>query len=415
MDRPVSDEYKRKIIFKQFRLILIAVITLTLITLFLKNVFVPSVSLSKITVGIPDRGDLQTTIQGSGIVVPAYEEIITSPFRSNILKIPKSPGNKVTTGDTLLILDNKLAENELNMLNNELVLQKIRIEKLKIELQQLREDFEFSRKIKEIMVENTRLAYEAEVTLNKMGGSPAYNVKKALTEWEISKLEYDQSKYNFNNQVNAGENGIQELETEISILKNKIVKAEDLVDLAYVRAPFNGTLSWIVDQPGATITEGQEIARVADFSSYKIKGTISNSWAGSVMTGQKVLIRNQSKNLSGFIENIKPSVSQGMMECQVKIEEGDISDLRPEQQLEIRVIVSYKENVIRIPNGPYYTDRGYKEMFIIKGNKALRTRVLLGDSNFDYVEVREGLNEGEKVILTDLEEKFTRDEIRVRK
>ena len=179
------------------------------------------------------------------------------------------------------------------MLTNELDLQNIRIDKLKIELQQLREDFEFSRKIKEIKVENARLAYEAEVTLNKMGGSPAYNVKKAKTDWDIEQLENSQAQYNFNNQVNARNNGIRELETEINIQKNKIVKAKDLVDQAYVKAPFHGDLSWVIDQPGASVSEGQQIARVADFSSYKLKGTISNAWAGRVVTGQKVDIRNQ--------------------------------------------------------------------------------------------------------------------------
>ncbi len=146
------------------------------------------------------------------------------------------------------------------------------------------------------------LTYEAEATLNKMGGSPAYNVKKAKTEWEISQLESDQAKYNFNNEVNAKKNGIQELETEISILNNKIVKAKDLVDQAYVKAPFNGDLSWIVDQPGATISEGQEVARVADFSSYKLKGTISNAWAGRIITGQKVLIRDQGRSLQAQLK-----------------------------------------------------------------------------------------------------------------
>ncbi len=58
--------------------------------------------------------------------------------------------------------------------------------------------------------------------------------------------------------------------------------------------------------------------------------------------------------------------------------------------------------------------RGYKKMFVIRGNKAYRTEVLLGDANFDYVEVLEGLKEGDKVILTDIDEKYTRDEIRVR-
>ena len=415
MDRPVSIEHKRKLLIRQIGVVSIIIIVPLLIVLFLKSVFIPGVSLSQVATGISDKGDIQITVQGSGTVIPAYEEIITSPFKSNIVKIIKNPGDKVFPKDTLLILNNKLAENDLNLLTNELALENIRIDKLKIELQQLREDFEFSRKIKEIKVENARLEYDGEVTLNKMGGSPASDVKKAKTAWEIEQLENSQAQYNFNNQVNSRNNGIRELETEINIEKNKIIKAKDLVDQAYVKAPFHGDLSWVIDQPGASVSEGQQIARVADFSSYKLKGTISNAWAGRVVSGQEVDIRNQDKDLKGTIENIMPAITQGMMECIIRIDKGDITNLRPAQQLEIRVIISKKDKVLRLPNGPYYKDRGYKEMYVVRGNKAYRTKILLGDSNFDYVEVLEGLKEGEKVILTDIGEKYTREEIKVKK
>jgi HlyD family secretion protein len=415
MDRPLSKEHKRKMLFRQIsKLSLIIIVPLT-ITLFLKSAFIPSVSLAQVTTAISEKGNIQITVQGSGIVIPAYEELITSPFRSNVIRIIKKPGDKLSAGDTLLVLNNKLAENDLDLLKNQFELQMIRIEKLKIELQQLKEDYEFSSKIKGIRVENSRLAYEAEVALNKIGGSPAYNVKKVKTEWEIEQLEFNQAQYNFNNKVNSNNNSIRELETEINILNNKIVKAKDLVDQAYVRAPFKGDLSYILDQTGASVTEGQEIARIADFSSYRLKGTISNAWAGRIVTGQNVLVRNQGKNLSGTIENIMPAVSQGMMECLIRLDQGDFTSLRPDQQLEIRVVISYKDNVIRLQNGPYYKDRGYKEMYIIRDKKAFRTKILLGDANFDWVEITEGLKEGEKVILSDIEEKYTRDEIRVRK
>jgi HlyD family secretion protein len=415
MDRPVSKEHKRKLLIRQIGVISIIIFVPLLIILFMKSVFISSVSISQVATGITDKGDIQITVQGSGNVIPAYEEIITSPFRSNIMKIIKKPGDKVFPKDTLLILNNKLAENDLNMLTNELDLENIRIDKLKIELQQLREDFEFSRKIKEIKVENARLEYEGEVTLNKMGGSPASNVKKAKTAWDIEQLENSQAQYNFNNQVNSRNNGIRELETEINIQKNKIIKAKDLVDHAYVKAPFHGDLSWVIDQPGASVSEGQQIARIADFSTYKLKGTISNAWAGRVVSGQEVDVRNQDKNLKGTIENIMPAITQGMMECIIRIDKGDITNLRPAQQLEIRVIISKKDKVLRLPNGPYYKDRGYKEMYVVRGSKAYRTKILFGDSNFDYVEVLEGLKEGEKVILTDIGEKYTREVIKVRK
>lgn len=415
MDRPVSKEFKRKIILKQSYILLIVFAFLALIVIFLKNVFVPGVSLSQVSVAKVETGNIQITVQGSGTVIPVYEEIISAPFRSSIVKIIKKPGDKVKPLDTLLVLDNKLASNDLDMLKNELDLQNIRIEKLKIELQQLKEDFEFSSKIKEIKMENAKLNYIGEQELNKIGGSPAYTVKKAKTDWEIEQLEYDQSKFSFNNQVNARNNGIHELEMEINIQKNKIIKAKDLVDKAYVKAPFAGDLSWIIDQPGASVTEGQQIARVADFSGYKLKGNISNSWSGRVGPGQKVEVRNQGRTLKGVIENIMPAVSQGMMECLIRIESGDISTLRPSQELEIRVIISFKDKILRLPNGPYYKDRGYKVMYVVRGNKAYRTNVLLGDSNFDYVEVLDGVKEGESVIITDVEDKYSREEIKVHK
>jgi HlyD family secretion protein len=415
MDRPLSREQKRKILIRQISFMSLIVIVPLLLILLFKTVFNQSVSLSQITSAVAERGNIQITIQGSGIVIPAYEEIITSPFRSNVLKILSSPGTKVKQGEVLILLDNKLADNELSMLRNELDLKNIRIDKLKIELQQIREDFDFSRQIKEIRVENARLAYEAEKALNKMGGSPAYNVKKAMTEWEIEKLENNQALYNYNNQVSSRNNGIRELETEINIQKNKIVKAEEIVKMAFVKAPFDGDLSWIVSQPGATVSEGQEIARVADLSHFKLKGNLSNSYAGRVSAGQKVEVRNQGKILLGEIENIMPAVTQGMMECLISLDEGNNSLLRTDQQVEIRVITSYKDDILRIPNGTYYKDRGYKEMYIIRGKKAYRTKILLGDANFDYVEVHDGLKEGENVILSDISEKYTREVIKVRK
>ena len=413
MDQPLSKTYKRKKLVKSAGWISLIVIIPLLMLFFFRYAFTEEISLSKVDIASARRGDIQITVQGSGLVIPAYEETITGPFRSYVRKIVKSPGAKVSIGDTLLILDNKLAENDLDLLKNELDLKTIRIEKLRIELQQIKEDHAFRDAIKNISVLNLKLAFEAESTLNKMGGSPMYNVRKARSEWDIAKLESDQLKYNFKNEVDSRNNSIRELETEIRILKNKIISSKDLVDHAIVRAPFQGSLSWIIDKAGATVADGQEIARIADFSTYKLKGSASSAWLGKIATGQKVEVRNQGMSFSGTIENILPAVNLGMVEFIIRLDEGDISTLRPEQQVEVRVVTSFKQNVLMLPNGQYYTDRGYKDMYLIRDNKAYRTRVLLGEANFNNVEVVDGLAEGDKLILTDIGERFKNNEIRV--
>jgi len=401
-------------LIRQISVTSLIVIVPVLLLLFLRSVLTPSVSLAKVLTATVDKGNLEITVQGSGVVIPNYEEIITSPFRANVVRILKTPGIKVERGDTLLILNNELAVNDLNKLNNELQLKEIQKEKLKIAIKEAEQDFGISKQIREIRIENLKSAYEAEDYLYKRGGSTPDIVKKAKTEWDIAILELKQALFNIENQMNAREAGIRELETEILIQKNRITEAKSLVDQALVKSPFSGSLSSIINQPGVMISEGQEIARVADFSRYRIKGNVSNSWAGKVMAGQSVLIKDRDKMLRGTLENIMPSVSEGMMECMIRIDEGDVSNLRPNQQLEIRVVVSFRDDVLRLPNGTYYKDRGNRIMYVVRGNKAYRTKVLLGDASFDFVEVVSGLENGDKVILTDVSEKQEKEEIKVR-
>ncbi len=414
MDRPVSKSHKRKVVIRQLAFASLIIIIPLIIILFLKGAFTPVITLSGVVTANVDQGNLQITVQGSGIVIPNYEEVINAPFRSKVLKITKTPGASVNTGDTLLVLDNEMASNDLNRLQNEMELKGIQKDKLKIQIKEMEDDFDISRQIKEIRVENLKSAYEAEVYLNKRGGSTKDVIRKAKTEWDISVLELSQAVNNYANRLKASEAGLRELETEIRIKKNDIIEARNLVDLAYVRAPFPGSLSSLLSQPGAMISEGQEIARIADYTRYRIKGTVSNSWVGKIAVGQTVLIRDKEKMLTGKLENILPSVNEGMMECLIGLDEGDLTNLRPNQQLEIRVVISFKDEVLRLPNGSYYKERGSKTMYVVRGSKAIRTKVILGEANFDFVEVVSGLEKGDQVILTDLAEKYDYEEMGVR-
>jgi len=317
-------------------------------------------------------------------------------------------------GDTLMILDNEIAVNELNRLRNEMELMIIRKERQETELIQIIEDFIISKEIKELKIKGLQSNYDNERKLNDIGGAPKEVVVKAEADLKIARLELKQAVIKHKNNVSSRKSSLREIETEIRIQKTLMKDADLIVSQAYVKAPFDGDLSLINDNPGVMVNEGQEIARIADYSKYKLSGTVSNSWTGRVQTGQRVIIRNKENTLAGKIESIAPSVADGMLEFVIRIESGNIENLRPNQQLEIRVVLSYKDDVLRIPNGYYYTDRGFKEMFIIRDGKAYRTKVLLGDANFDYVEILEGLEDGDEVIIDEISKRYERDELKIK-
>ena len=61
-----------------------------------------------------------------------------------------------------------------------------------------------------------------------------------------------------------------------------------------------------------------------------------------------------------------------------------------------------KDDVLRIANSSYYVGKGEYELFVVNGNQLLKRKVQLGDSNFEYVEVVCGLQEGDQVIVSDM-------------
>lgn len=69
---------------------------------------------------------------------------------------------------------------------------------------------------------------------------------------------------------------------------------------------------------------------------------------------------------------------------------------------DVYVMNAVKDDVLRIANSSYYVGKGEYELFVVNGNQLLKRKVQLGDSNFEYVEVVSGLQEGDQVIVSDM-------------
>ncbi len=414
MDSPVPKKYKRKLLAKNIGLVSLIIIVPMCIVLFIKITIAPSISQTNLPIGIVDMGSLEITASGSGVIMPNYEEVLTAPFQSKILKVNKTPGTFVNMGDTLLTLDSKSAEEHYNSLKNELELKTIQHKKLSIQIRESEEDFAISKQIREIRIENLKAAYEAEAYLSKLGGSTKELVKKASTQWEIAELELTQAVGNYKNHMETSQVSLKELETIIRIQKEAVDESYGTIRKALLIAPFSGILSFLMTQNGARISEGQELARIADISKYRIKGYISNVWMGRVHPGQRVLIRNRGQVSFGAVDNVMTSLDNGLIECDIRIDDSDLSNFRPNLQVDIRIVVSEKEQSMRLPNGVFYKTPGKKVLYVIKGNKAIRTNVNLGEANFDYVEVVSGLDTGDQVVLRDIAEKYDRQELKVK-
>ena len=120
MDRQISKEEQRRAKIKKMLPYIIGGAVVVILSVVLMVVMRASVSRSDLMLATVDTGSIQTSITGSGKVVPAFEEIITSPISTRVVEVYCKAGDSVDVGTPLLRLDLQSTETELNKLKDQI-------------------------------------------------------------------------------------------------------------------------------------------------------------------------------------------------------------------------------------------------------------------------------------------------------
>jgi HlyD family secretion protein len=127
-----------------------------------------------------------------------------------------------------------------------------------------------------------------------------------------------------------------------------------------------------------------------------------------------VKIRINETNLTGIISSIKPTIENGIINFIVELDDKTNELLRSNLRVDVFVITSSKTDVVRVENGPFINGSGRQDIFVIDDDTAYRRTVIIGDTNFDWAEIESGLEPGEKVIITNMEDHLHQTEVRIK-
>ena len=87
----------------------------------------------------------------------------------------------------------------------------------------------------------------------------------------------------------------------------------------------------------------------------------------------------------------------------VELEDSRNKRLRSGLKTDVHILYAVRDDIMRIKNGVYYMGKGDYELFVSNSdNEIVKRKVKLGESNYEYVEVEEGLKPGDKVVVSDM-------------
>lgn len=375
-----------------------------------------SVSREDLMIATVDTGTIETTVTGSGAVVPAFEEIINSPINSRIIEVYCKAGDSVDVDTPLLRLDLQSTETELNKLKDQIEIKNYELEQQKVNNSTRVSDLTMQVKVKEMAVNRLEVELRNERYLDSLGSGTGDRVRQAELAYNTGRLELEQMRQQLANERKVTDAGLNVKNLDINIARKNLGEMSRTLDDAQIKAPRKATLTFINDQIGQKVSEGEKIAIISDLSHFKVDGEIADAYGDRVRVGSKAVVRvGRKERMDGTVSNVTPLSRNGVISFTVRLDNDADRRLRSGLRTDVYIMCDVMEDVRRIKNGSYYTGPGTYELFVFNGNDELvRRSVRLGDSNFEFVEVVDGLKEGDRVVVSDMKRFINSTSVKVK-
>ncbi len=404
MDKAIDPQVHKQKRNKLFRNVAVTVAVFGLSLFGINKLLSPSVERIDVRIAKVEMGEVSTGISASGVVVPRFEQLITSPLNSRIKKLFIKVGTPVTAGDAILQLDSEQVVIALDKLNDQLALKAVEKKALQQNQQRQLRQLHSNKELLEIDLASHKVKLSRYQILFKDNTVSELDVNSAELVVKKSKIQIRQLNSQMQDIKQQTTTDIERNMLEAQILTQQHKEQQQLLEHSIVRAPYDGILTSLTEQLGKSISKGETLASVANLTSYRINGTMSDLYMQKVVSGQQVKVTLGTELVFGRVSQVLPSVSNGSMQIQVELNEPNLAGLRPNLQVDLEVVTEHTSGSLRVKNGVVFNGGKIQEVFVLRDGIATRQQVKIGMSNTKFVQLLQGVEAGDEIIVSDMRE-----------
>ncbi len=377
----------------------------------------PTVERATVWVDTVKRGSMVRQVRGLGTLVPEDTRWLPATTEGRVERIVLRPGAHVTADSVILVMTNPQVEQEAIKARLALQAAQANLENLRVQLQN------------ELL---TQQAAAATVSADYTQARLQAEVNEELAKEQlISELVRKQSQVRAEELKTRNEIELQRLASARESIEARIRVQQAAVDQAravaalyesrlaalQVRPGFAGVLQQVPVEVGQQVAPGQNLARVADPGRLKAELRIAETQAKDIEIGQPALIDTRNGIIEGRVSRKDPAAVNGTVTVDValtgSLPRGAVPDLSVDGTIELERL----ENVLYVGRPAFGQELSTVGLFKLAGDEsgeAQRTQVKLGVSSVNTIEVKEGLNVGDQVVLSDMSAWDAFDRVRLR-
>lgn len=317
----------------------------------------------------PSRGRIVAYLSTEGTIEAKTKKdyFLSSPTK--VLKINVKVGDSVKKG-------NILVEIETQDLSSQLKAAELQYDSAKLQLEALKKQRD--------SIKNTQ----------------SNNIPQGTQNSLIQGMQ--QSVSNVDDQIKLQENQVEIAKLNLQTIKNNISKQQ-----RYIKADFDGIVTALNVTEGTPAPLQMPVLTLEDLSALRVAANINQYDVFSIKEGQEAEVKFSDISARGRVETIEPSATKVMtaagadtvIKAYIEIT-GDRGRLMPGFDVDINIIGTIKDNILKVPIEAIITDKeGNETLYIIENNIAKLKNIKTGVSSDTEIEILEGITEKDKVIL----------------
>lgn len=408
---------KKKVIWTGVALGALAVVTVAIRSL---PSAAPSVDAATVWVDTVEQGTMVRQVRGPGTLIPEQTRWITAVTPGRIEQIMSLPGTEVAQGDIIMRMSNPDVDMQLLTVRQQLSAAQAQLAQLRTQLQTQELTQRGTVATIRTQYNDARRVYEANQRLfdenpDLVARDELARTREAMEELETRVgIEEDRlavMRQTAEEQVDAQIDQINRLQEMVRFNEDRLNSMQVDVPVAGVLAPLDIPL-----QEGQWVQSGQQLSRVVVPGRLKAEIRIPQTQAQDVVVGQQALIDTRTDTIMGQVTRIDPAVRNGTVTIDVTLPDNLPPSARPDLSVDGNVIIERLDDVIYVGRPTFGQANSQVSIFkLVEGGAfAERITIRLGASSVNEMEVRDGLQPGDIVILSDMSQWDGFDRVKLR-
>lgn len=363
----------------------------------------PSVDRATVWVDTVKRGPMLRQVRGPGTLVPEEVRVVAAASEGRVERINVQPGTEVTAGTVLLELVNPTIAQEAIDAEYAQRAGEADLNNLRVRLESDRMTQQATVATVRAEYQQAKLQYDTDAQLARDGLIPAINLKLSKVRADDLENRYKVEQQRLEVMARSAKAQIAAQEARIAQMRALLQLRRSQVGTLKVLAGTNGVLQQMQVEVGQQVSPGTNLARVVEPQRLKAELKIAETQAPGILLGQKAEIDTRNGIIQGHVIRIDPAATQGTVTVDVGLD-GPLPDgARPDLSVDGTIELERLSDVIYMGRPAFGQAQSTVGVFKLDptGKEAVRVNVRLGRSSVSTVEILEGLQPGDQVILSD--------------